>query len=263
MQATETIDQDTGEILPVLPTVQHALATQAMHTPVHLLDMAVQRGASLDQLDRLMAMKERWDAAEAVKAFNVAFVAFKAEAIKLPRTKKIANGPLKGKSHVELSGVVEAATPALSRHGLSAAWKLTKDEPAWMEVTCTLSHVAGHSEAVSMGGAPDTGPGRNAIQARGSVKTYLERYTLTAILGLAASGADDDGAGGAQDAAGAPEDAALLKRLVTEGKQTKTDEGALAFWNAHKSSFDGKPGAYKEFKNQMAAHRVLLKEANK
>ena len=44
-----------------------------------------------------------------------------------------------------------------------------------------------------MGGAPDTGPGRNAIQARGSSKTYLERYTATAILGLAAQDADKDG----------------------------------------------------------------------
>lgn len=47
-----------------------------------------------------------------------------------------------------------------------------------------------------MGGAPDTGPGRNAIQARGSAKSYLERYTLTAILGLSAQDSDDDGAGG-------------------------------------------------------------------
>ncbi len=40
----------------------------------------------------------------------------------------------------------------------------------------------------------DTGPGRNAIQARGSAKSYLERYTATAILGLAAQDADKDGA---------------------------------------------------------------------
>lgn len=37
------------------------------------------------------------------------------------------------------------------------------------------------------------------MQARGSTKTYLERYTLTAILGLAAQDADDDGKGGSAD----------------------------------------------------------------
>jgi len=49
-----------------------------------------------------------------------------------------------------------------------------------------------------MGGAPDTGPGRNAIQARGSAKTYLERYTATAILGLAPEDEDTDGVTPAQ-----------------------------------------------------------------
>jgi hypothetical protein len=62
-----------------------------------------------------------------------------------------------------------------------------------MEVTCTIRHILGHSESVAMGAAPDTGPGRNAIQARGSAKSYLERYTLLAATGMAASDTDTDG----------------------------------------------------------------------
>jgi hypothetical protein len=62
-----------------------------------------------------------------------------------------------------------------------------------MEVTCTIRHILGHSESVAMGAAPDTGPGRNAIQARGSAKSYLERYTLLAATGMAASDTDNDG----------------------------------------------------------------------
>jgi hypothetical protein len=102
---------------------------------------------------------------------------------------------LKGKSYAELFSVVNAVTPALSRHGLSAAWRLTKDEKDWLEVTCTLTHTLGHSEAVSMGAGPDSGGAKNGIQARASTVTYLERYTLMAATGLAAQGQDDDGAG--------------------------------------------------------------------
>jgi hypothetical protein len=142
-----------------------------------------------------MTLQEKWEANEARKAFNIAFAAFKAESVQIIKGSIIKDGPLKGKAHADLFDVVSAVTPALSKHGLSTAWRLTKDDPSWMEVTCTLSHVAGYSESASMGGAPDTGPGRNAIQARGSVKTYLERYTLTGILGLAAQDADDDGNG--------------------------------------------------------------------
>lgn len=210
-------------------------------TPAALLAMAVQSGAGLDQLERLMALQERWEANEARKAFNTAFAAFKAEAVQIIKGTTIKDGPLKGKKHADLCDVVSAVTPKLSEHGLSASWRLTKDEKDWMEVTCTVSHAAGHTESVSMGGAPDTGPGRNAIQARGSVKTYLERYTLTAILGLAARDADDDGAGGNKDTDG---DAALLVELqavALQGTKALRDRYTLAppseaFWARHSAS---------------------------
>jgi hypothetical protein len=165
-------------------------------TPMSMLAVAVQRGMDVATIKDLMQLQKDWEANEARKAFNAAFAAFKAESVQIIKGTLIESGPLKGKKHADLFDIVSATAPMLSKHGLSTSWKLTKDEKDWMEMTCTLSHVAGHSESVAMGGAPDEGPGRNAIQARVSVKTYLERYTLTAILGLAASDSDDDGAGG-------------------------------------------------------------------
>ncbi len=191
------IVEDVLKLEPIEQTTHKPPAVRqdyAVTAPADLLRMAVEQGADLDRLERLMALQERWEAGEAKKKFAVAFAAFKAEAVKIIKNKLITDGPLKGKKHAELSDAVNAATPALSRHGLSTAWRLTKDDKDWMEITCTLSHDGGHSESVAMGGPPDTGPGRNAMQARGSTKSYLERYTLTAILGLAAQ--DDDGAGG-------------------------------------------------------------------
>lgn len=162
---------------------------------LRIVQLAIQLGAPIETVERLLAMKERVEADEARKKFNAAFAAFKGEAVKIIRTKQITDGPLKGKRHAELGVIVSTVTPALSAHGLSISWRMTKDEKDWMEVCCTLRHVDGHSESVTMGGAPDTGPGRNAIQARGSAKTYLERYTATAILGLAPEDEDNDGAG--------------------------------------------------------------------
>ena len=213
----------------------------AAATPATLLAMAVQGGAGLDQLERLMALQERWEANEARKAFNKAFAAFKAEAVEIVKGTTIKDGPLKGKKHANLDDVVSAVTPKLSEHGLSAAWKLTTDEKDWMVVTCTLSHEAGHSESVSMGGMPDSGPGRNAIQARGSVKTYLERYTLTAILGLAARDADDDGAGGNKDTDADLELLAELQAISLLGTKALRERYELAppaqaFWARHSPS---------------------------
>ncbi|MEX3933326.1 ERF family protein [Paraburkholderia phymatum] len=149
-----------------------------------------------------MALQTQWEAKEAKRAFDAAFSAFKAEAVTIIKGRKVTDGPLKNKSYAELHDVVNAVTPALSKHGLSSSWKLTKDEKDWMEVTCYLRHVNGHEESVSMGGPPDAGGAKNAIQARASTKTYLERYTLKAITGLSEQADDDDGNGKGQKPSG-------------------------------------------------------------
>src|SRR5690606_10985087 len=86
-----------------------------------------------------------------------------------------------------------AATPALSKHGLSASWDITRDEKDWIEVTCTVEHVLGGNKKVALGGPPDSGGAKNALQARISTVTYLERATFKAACGLAEQGDDKDG----------------------------------------------------------------------
>ena len=168
-------------------------------TPAHLLQLAVQQNADLDKLERLMALQERWEATEARKAYDAAFSAFKADAVVIVKNKSVTAGPLSGKKYAELFSVVNAVTPALSKHGLSSSWKITKDEKDWIEVTCTLKHTAGHVESVSMGGPPDNGGAKNAIQARASTVSYLQRYTLKAITGLSEQEDDIDGGHGTVD----------------------------------------------------------------
>lgn len=163
-------------------------------TPLGIIEMAITRpDLDADKLMKLLDLQERWQATEARKAYNVAFSEFKSEAVTIAKNTDVKAGPLAGTKYANLFDVVKAVIPALSKHGLSHSWKLTKDEKGWMEVTCTIRHILGHSESVSMGGEPDTGPGRNAIQARGSAKSYLERYTLLAATGMAASDGDNDG----------------------------------------------------------------------
>jgi hypothetical protein len=215
---TDVIDVEQVAQLPAI----------ANPTPSHLLQMAVQQGADLDKLERLMALQERWEATEARKAYDTAFAAFKAEAVVIVKNRRVTAGPLAGKSYAELFSVVNAITPALSRHGLSSSWKITKDEPQWLEVTCTIKHVAGHTESVSMGGPPDVGGAKNAIQARASTVSYLERYTLKAITGLSEQDDDDNGGrGGAPD----PEDSDEDYKLIQAGRD-KSMQGmaALTGW---------------------------------
>lgn len=168
-------------------------AALAPNSPAAMMLAARAQGVSPEEIGKMMDLQERWERREAEKAYNAAFAAFKAEAVRIIKGREVTDGPLRGRSYAELHDVVDAVTPALSRCGLSASWKLTKDEPQWMEVTCILKHVGGHSESVFMGGAPDGGGAKNPLQARASTKTYLERYTLKAICGVAEGGDDTDG----------------------------------------------------------------------
>jgi hypothetical protein len=55
-----------------------------------------------------------------------------------------------------------------------------------------VSHRDGYSEETELSGGNDNSGNKNDIQAVGSTITFLQRYTLKAALGLAAT-VDDDG----------------------------------------------------------------------
>lgn len=212
------------------PATVVALRQGGAITPAELMRAALDRQGELDldRMERLLNMQTQWEQREAAKAFNAAFASFKAEAVHIVKNRQVTDGPLKGKRYAELFAVVNAITPALSKHGLSASWKLTKDDKDWLEVTCTLKHALGHSESVSMGGPPDTGGAKNAIQARASTISYLERYTLKAITGLSEQDDDNDGnSGGGQDG----EVSAELQALIDAGHaQAMEGNAALTRW---------------------------------
>lgn len=200
MNATTKTEAQVLELAPAehaaQPIAIHQSGALAPNSPAAMMLAARAQGVSPEEIGQMMDLQERWERREAEKAYNAAFAAFKAEAVRIIKGRIVTNGPLEGRAYAELHDVVDAVTPALSRHGLSASWKLTRDEKDWIEVTCMLKHVGGHSESVSMGGPPDVGGAKNALQARASTKSYLERYTLKAICGVAEGGDDNDGEGG-------------------------------------------------------------------
>lgn len=214
-----------------------ALQSAASASPAVIMQLAIQQGAPVETIERMWALQVAYEKREAERQFNEAFAAFKAHAVRVIKNRQVTDGPLKNKKYAELFAVVNAVTPALSEHGLSASWKLTKDEKDWIEITCILKHTGGHSESVSMGGPPDAGGAKNAIQARASAVSYLERYTLKAILGVSEQEDDDDGRG-AEEAAAESALLAEFRAAALEGRESlqklfTTNKPPPAFWAAH------------------------------
>lgn len=171
-------------------------------TPADLLRMAVERGADMAQIEKFMDLQVRWEQQEARKAFVDSMATFKAEPLTIIKNKavgyKTKEGDFVGYKHAELSDITEVVLPALARHGFSHSWNV-RQEDALITVDCIVTHKFGHSEKVTMFGAPDSSGKKNPIQQIASTVTYLQRYTLLSALGLATKGNDDDGAGGNDD----------------------------------------------------------------
>lgn len=153
-------------------------------TPMDMLNQAVERGATIETLDRLMSLQERWEKNQARKEFDAA----------IAEAKKKIKPVLKNRAghntrYADFAAVAAAVDPALSEVGLSYRFRTSQDER--IHVTCILSHRAGHSEENTIAGPADTSGSKNAIQAIGSTLTYLQRYSLMQAVGLAAT-IDDD-----------------------------------------------------------------------
>ncbi|WP_018935685.1 MULTISPECIES: ERF family protein [unclassified Thioalkalivibrio] len=159
-----------------------------------LAEKAVQSGQA-DQLERLMDMHERWETNEARKAFDRAMAAFKADPPRIEKNAEVDFTSNKGRTHYRhatLDHVSNVISQAMAPHGLSFRWT-TEQEGNQVKVTCIVAHEKGHQERVTLAGQPDNSGNKNGLQQVGSTITYLQRYTLLAATGLAASDQDDDG----------------------------------------------------------------------
>lgn len=164
------------------------------NSPAAMIRLAVEGKADLDKLEKLLALQERWEGNEAKKAYHVAMAQFKANPPKIDKDKTVSYTTAAGETsynHASLANVTEKINEALSKCGLSASWT-TKQNGAIL-VTCKITHVKGHSEETTLSAPADTSGSKNSIQAIGSTITYLERYTLLALTGLATYDQDDDG----------------------------------------------------------------------
>lgn len=198
----ELVEQPRGAQIPATATSTAALA-EVSAGPLAMAMQAMKAGMSIADMRGMLDLQKEWEANEARKAYNEAMAAFKAEAVEIIKRKQVDFSTAKGRTqykHAELSDVIDAVGPSLSKHGFSWSWTL-RQEKGWLEVTCVLKHRLGHFESVTLGAPPDDSGGKNTIQAIVSTKTYLERHTLKAACGVAEKGEDDDAHGAPNRAA--------------------------------------------------------------
>lgn len=185
------------KVVPIEVPDQAMTVQQPMTMP-QVIQYAIQSNAGVEQLEKMMALQERYEKNEAKKAYHVAMAEFKKNAPDIEKDSHVKfqkkDGSYTEYNHASLANVTTTINEALSEQGLSAAWIQSQTDDK-LTVTCKITHILGHSESTSLTAPPDISGGKNGIQGIGSTNAYLQRYTLLSLAGLATSEMDDDGAG--------------------------------------------------------------------
>jgi hypothetical protein len=180
-----------------------------------------------DKLQIMLQMRREILHDQAKEAYQDAFAAFSAEMPAVERdgmVELVKDGRPAGKfpftTYEQMDKILR---PLLIKHGLSLQF--------WSSDATNKDMIIVHGALIGHGWQresvypvpPDTGPGRNALMARGSAQTYAKRYIADLLCNIVRKGIDDD-ARRAMQASIDPKQVAELNRLI---KLTNTAEASF------------------------------------
>ena len=170
-------------------TKKNTEMTVVSASPAKLLELAISKGVPIEQLEKLMALQERWDAQQAKKAYYISLSKFQKDCPPILKTKA---GYDKRYYYAPLDQIIKIIKDPMFESGLTYRWEQEEKNNQIM-ITCIITHIDGHSEKTTLESSPDTSGSKNPIQSKGSAIQYLRRYTLESALGIATSSTDTDG----------------------------------------------------------------------
>ena len=179
-------DEQTQAVARREPSIMEIISAVAANPEV---DVAKMR--------ELLALKLDVERRDAEIAFNQAMARVQP---RLPRVKKNGRISYPGKDghagmntpYARWEDIDTAIRPLLTEEGLSLSFT-AQPSPSGVLMTCTISHIQGHSKSSQMQLPPDAGSGRNALQAIGSSHSYGKRYLTLDMLNIITEGEDSDG----------------------------------------------------------------------
>lgn len=180
----------------------------------------------VEKMERLLAMQEKISADQARRAYVEALHGFQAECPQIHRSGGIEVQGRTRSKYSPYEDMMKTVRPYMQKYGFSESFDTqTNQQDVISAVTCTLSHIMGHSERSTFPVMPDRSGSKNDIQAIGSALSYGKRYSIGAALGLVFTDEDDD----ARAASAASERADDLEGGAAVGKKAADDEQRKKF----------------------------------
>jgi hypothetical protein len=152
--------------------------------------------ASVEKIERLMALWERGEARKAETAFNAAMSQAQTE---MRRVAADAENPQTRSRYASYAALDRALRPIYTKHGFGLSFDTGHDAPPdTVRVLCYATHADGHARTYHVD-MPADGKGAKGgdvmtkTHAAGSAVTYGMRYLLKMIFNVAIGEDDDDG----------------------------------------------------------------------
>jgi len=170
------------EPMPVAPSVEA------------MITLAIERGASVEALERLMAIRREVRAEQAKAAYDRAMAAFQSECPIIEKTKAVSTNSGKvAYKYAPIESIVAQVKGLLQKHGFSYSTKMELHDKG-VKSTVRVTHEAGHNEEspmeVPFGEKTQI---MSQSQVAAAATTFAKRYAFLNAFGILTGDEDIDG----------------------------------------------------------------------
>ena len=159
-------------------------------SPEEMIMKAMDKGMTIDMLNKFLDLKERIQKDEAEKAFREAMSSFQASCPIIVKSNNVSYTGV-NYNYASLDKIVEAVKDILGENNLSYTFTTQQTENS-VTADCHVFHTAGHSELTSFTIPIDMASKMNAAQKVASALTYAKRYAFCNAFGILTGDVDDD-----------------------------------------------------------------------
>jgi len=163
------------------------------NNPQSLIIQAIDKGASIEVMERMFTLQERWEKNQAKKAFDQAMADFQSELPEIKKLKEVRdNGGKTLYKYAPLESIIGQVKGILSKHGLSYSVK-TEVSADKVKSIVFIKHIAGHSEQSEMETPLATKTGiMSQPQQIAATATFSKRYAFMNALGIMTGDEDNE-----------------------------------------------------------------------
>jgi hypothetical protein len=165
--------------------------------PQSLIELALSQDVDVDKLEKLIALKERYDANKAKAAFAKAMTLCQQE---MPNVLKDSKNDHTKSQYASLEAVNKKCKPVYTKHGFSIQFsegKALRDGET--RILADVMHSDGYEKQYFIDlprdgiGSQGNASSMNKVQGAGSTFSYGQRYLTKMIFNLTIGGEDTDG----------------------------------------------------------------------